>query len=140
MRIKPLHPNFMMPVKATSGSGAFDTYMPRAGYVSGNQVKMIGLGFAAEVPKDHVALLMPRSSVGAKHGLELNNTVGVIDSDYRGEWKVALRTKSGAPFHWADDERLIQFLIVPVANVQLELADELDDTDRGTGGFGSTGN
>lgn len=71
--------------------------------------------------------------------MELNNTCGVIDSDYRGEWRAALRTKSGIPFHWEAGDRILQFMIIPVADVKLELVDELDETDRGSGGFGSSG-
>lgn len=139
MRIKALHPRFIMPVKSTAGAGAYDIYMPEAGYVSGNQPKMVGLGFAAEIPPGYVALLLPRSSAGAKHGVELNNTCGVIDSDYRGEWKACIRTKGGAPFRWDVDDRVIQFVLVPVLDVQLELVDKLDETERGSGGFGSSG-
>jgi len=137
MRVQPLHPNFIMPIKGTAEAGAFDIHMPEAGAVTGNWT-LTGLGFAAEVPTGHVALLLPRSSTGAKHGLELNNTCGVIDADYRGEWKAALKTKSSIPFTWAAGDRVLQFLIVPVANVTLELADKLDESARGSGGFGST--
>jgi dUTP pyrophosphatase len=63
----------------------------------------------------------------------------VIDSDYRGEWKAALRTKSGIPFGWEAGDRILQFMILPIANVTLELVDFLDQTNRGSGGFGSTG-
>lgn len=112
--------------------------MPTAGCVTGI-TKMIGLGFSAAVPPGHVALLLPRSSVGAKFGLELNNSCGVIDSDYRGEWKAALRTKSGIEYSWSAGERVLQFLVVPVATVSLEQVETLDETARGTGGFGSTG-
>lgn len=139
MRIKPMHPSFGMPQKSSIQAGAYDVFMPEAGSISGNHVKMIGLGFAAEVPPGHVALLMPRSGIGAKYGVELNNTCGVIDADYRGEWKAALRTKSGAPFSWAEDDRILQFLVVPVLEVHFEQVDELTATDRGVGGFGSTG-
>ena len=139
MKIKPLHPNFKLPTKGTEEAGAFDIYMPQAGNTSMDGARMAGLGFAAEVPKGHVALLLPRSSTGAKFGLELNNTCGVIDSDYRGEWKASLRTKSGDPVFWAQHDRLLQFLIVPVAQVELEQVTELTDSARSTGGFGSSG-
>lgn len=139
MRIKAMHPNFVMPIKSTAKAGAFDIYMPEAGAVSGQGAKLIGLGFAAEVPENHVALLLPRSGVGAKYGVELNNTCGVIDSDYRGEWKAAIKTKNGSPFRWDADERVLQFLVVPIANVELELSDDLEETSRGSGGFGHTG-
>lgn len=139
MRFKQLHPNFIMPTLGTDGAGAYDIYMPEAGHVCLNQTKTIGLGFAAAVPKGYVALLIPRSSAGAKHGLELNNTCGLIDSDYRGEWKAVLRTKSPTPFLWNADDRVLQFFLVPVLTPKLELVDELDETERGAGGFGSTG-
>lgn len=138
MQIKPMHPNFIMPSKGSTSAGAWDIYMPESG-TANDQVAFYGLGFAAAVPNDHVALILPRSSAGAKLGLELNNTCGVIDSDYRGEWKAALRTKDGRTAYWATGERVLQFLIVPVSQVTLELVDDLDTTDRGSGGFGSSG-
>jgi len=138
MYIQSLHTAFIMPTKATDKAGAFDVYMPKAGTAVGS-TQMFGLGFAAAVPSGHIGLLLPRSSTGAKHGVELNNTCGVIDSDYRGEWKAALRTKSGIPFGWEAGDRILQFMIVPIADVSLELVDSLDETDRGAGGFGSSG-
>lgn len=138
MRIQPLHNDFIMPTKGSSQAGAFDIYMPSFGYAGANP-NLVGLGFAAEVPDGHIALLLPRSSAGSRYGLELNNTCGVIDSDYRGEWKAMLKTKDGSYHCWAKGERLLQFLIVPVANVTLVLTDMLTATVRGSGGFGSTG-
>lgn len=139
MKIQSLHKSFIMPTKATDKAGAYDIYMPEAGSANGAS-KMFGLGFATQIPDGYVALLLPRSSVGAKHGLELNNTCGVIDADYRGEWKAALKTKSGLVHAWEAGERLLQFLIVPVMNIrEFQLVDSLDETNRGIGGFGSTG-
>lgn len=138
MRIQQLNSGFIMPTKGTEKSGAYDIYMPEPGLVDGES-RLYGLGFAAEVPENHVALILPRSGTGAKYGLELNNTCGVIDSDYRGEWKAALRTKNTKAFSWQAGERLLQFLIVPVSTVKLELVTELTETDRGNGGFGSSG-
>lgn len=135
MRIKQLHPNFLIPTKGTDGAGAYDLYMPEAGF-SG---ELVGLGFSAEVPKNHVALILPRSSAGVKLGVELKNTCGVIDSDYRGEWKAAIQTKTEEVMQWRAGDRLLQFMIVPVADVTLELVNELDTTERGSGGFGSSG-
>lgn len=135
MRIKALHPNFLIPTKGTDGAGAYDLYMPEAGFSH----ELVGLGFSAEVPKGYAALILPRSSAGVKLGVELKNTCGVIDSDYRGEWKAAIQTKSEDVIHWNAGDRLLQFLIVPVADVTLELVDELDSTERGSGGFGSSG-
>lgn len=141
MNIKPLHFNFKMPEKSTAGAGAFDLFMPEPGqlFPYEDQAVFVGLGFAAEVPLNHVALLLPRSGVGAKKGLELNNTCGVIDSDYRGEWKVAMRVKNNESVIWQAGDRLFQMLVVPVASVSLTQVDELRYSARGEGGFGHTG-
>lgn len=138
MRIKQLHPNFIMPAKSTERAGAFDIYMPTAGYTSGLPTKVM-LGFATEIPENHVALILPRSGVGSKYGIELNNTCGVIDSDYRGEWAAFIKTKDDRYYQWEAGDRLLQFLIVPVAEVTLELVEELSVTNRDSKGFGTTG-
>ena len=142
MQVKLLHPNAQLPARSTEGAGAFDIYMPTAGTVSPGETVFVNLGFAAAVPENHVALILPRSSTGCKLGLDLRNTCGVIDSDYRGEWKAALRTKSDkkvSPISWDAGDRLLQVLIVPVALVSMEQVDELSTTERGNQGFGSTG-
>lgn len=138
MLIKPLHNSFIMPTKGSEHAGAIDLYMPEAGEVTDSPV-MVKLGFAAAIPPGYVGLLFPRSSVGAKHGVELNNTCGVIDSDYRGEWMASIRTKSGIPFSWKAGERVLQCVVVACLDVQPKLVDDLDETKRGEGGFGSTG-
>lgn len=137
MQVQSTHPNFIMPSKGTQGAGAWDIYMPEGGTVDGLE-KMVDLGFSAAVPSGFVALLLPRSSSGAKYGLELNNTCGVIDSDYRGNWKAKMKTKNGLSFSWGQGERVLQFLVVPVYGGELERVEELPATDR-LGGFGSTG-
>ncbi len=139
MRIQSLHLGHIMPTKGTEQAGAYDIYMTEDGSIPAGLTTMVGLGFAAEVPAGHIALLAPRSSIGAKFGLELNNTVGIIDADYRGEWKAALKTKNGSSYSWSKGDRLLQFLIVPVTTVTLEAVTDLNDTARGTGGFGSSG-
>lgn len=138
MRIQSLHTAFIMPTKGSEQAGAFDIYMPEDGIIN-DRPGIFGLGFASEIPAGHVALILPRSSTGAKFGVELNNTCGVIDSDYRGEWKAMLRTKNGESFSWFAGDRILQFLVVPVAQVTLELVDSVSKTDRGAGGFGSSG-
>lgn len=139
MNIQPLTTNFIMPLRATDLSGGYDLFMPEDGMTVPDQVKPIGLGFAAAIPPGYVALLLPRSGVGAKYGVELNNTCGVIDADYRGEWKAALTTKNGEPFAWKAGDRLLQFILVPVLTPALTLVASLDDTERGVGGFGHSG-
>ena len=140
MNIQPLHPNFKVPTKGTEQAGAYDLYMPEAGHCGGDcPPSKVSLGFAAELPAGHVALILPRSGVGSKTGLELNNTCGVIDADYRGPWFATLRTKDGIPYTWSAGDRLLQMLIVPAAQVEFNVVDDLSETSRGTGGLGSTG-
>lgn len=99
----------------------------------------VALGFAAEVPAGYVALLLPRSGTGAKHSVELENTCGLIDEDYRGEWVAFLNTKNGEEFAWKAGERVLQMVIVPVHTPVLTIVSDLTATPRGVGGFGSTG-
>lgn len=141
MNIKPVHANFRMPTRGTAESGAYDLYMPHPGRIwcDARYALMVPLGFAAEVPPGHVALILPRSGVGSKHGVALNNTCGVIDSDYRGEWVAALRLHNRDVFNWEAGDRILQMLIVPVITPDLIQVDFLIETNRGTGGFGSTG-
>ncbi|QHJ82510.1 MAG: dUTPase, trimeric [Bacteriophage sp.] len=143
MQFKKLHPNFQLPVRSSVGAGGYDLFMPAAGivheYDMPDKGKLIGLGFAAAVPQGYVALILPRSGAGAKHGVELRNTCSVIDSDYRGEWLVAVKTKEGQSFGWAEGERVFQFVLVPALIVEPELVEDLPDTVRGEGGFGSSG-
>lgn len=143
MQFKQLHPNFQLPVRGSSDAGGYDLFMPEAGVVHEydipDQGKLVGLGFAAAVPKGYVALILPRSGAGAKHGVELRNTCGVIDSDYRGEWMVAVKVKEGQRFGWAAGERVFQYVLVQAGISDPVMVDELDSTDRGEGGFGSSG-
>jgi len=142
MQFKKLHPNFQLPQRGTASAAGYDLFMPSAGALRECEVgntQLVGLGFSAAVPEGYVALILPRSSAGAKHGVELRNTCGVIDSDYRGEWMVAVKTKEGQEFGWAEGERLFQFILVPAGNFTPELVEELPTSDRGEGGFGSTG-
>jgi dUTP pyrophosphatase len=145
MQFKKLHPNFQLPVRSSSLAGGYDLFMPTDGRYdgytdSGDTHSMVGLGFSAAVPVGFVALILPRSGAGAKRGVELRNTVGVIDSDYRGEWMVAVTQKEGDPVDWEAGDRLYQYLLVPVAQFDPVLVEDLPGTDRGEGGFGSTGN
>lgn len=134
-----LHPGFKLPTKGTEFAGARDLYMPTDGDAQEYGGTLYGLGFAAAVPTGFVALILPRSGAGSKYGLELTNTCGVIDADYRGEWKAMLQVKNFPAFKWSAGDRLLQYLLVPVLDSEPVLVQELKPTSRGTGGFGSTG-
>jgi len=97
-------------------------------------------GIAIALPSaDYVALVFARSGLGIKHGICLSNGVGVIDSDYRGELSVGLTNLSDTSYTVAPGDRIAQLAVIPVAHAELELVDNLDQTQRGAGGFGSTG-
>lgn len=100
---------------------------------------VFGTGIAVAIPQGHVGLLFGRSSLGVKLGLDPANAVGVIDSDYRGEIKICLRNTSNVAAQVRQGDRIGQLVVVPVDTTQWEEATELPDTQRGAGGFGSTG-
>lgn len=139
LQIQPLHPSFIAPKVATEGAAGFDIYMPEAGHIPAGASVKVNLGFSTAIPVGHVGLMLPRSGVGSRDTLELANTAGAMDSDFRGEWVATLRTKHGEPFSWEAGERLIQVLIIERPEMTLSVVDHLDDTARGQGGLGSTG-
>jgi dUTP pyrophosphatase len=101
---------------------------------------VIPTGLAIGLPSaDYVALIFARSGLGIKHGIAPANCVGVIDSDYRGELMVGLQNSGDTDYTVQPGDRIAQLMVVPVVQVNPQLVEELDDTSRGTGGFGSTG-
>ena len=144
MRIKPLVPNFIPPEYKRDASGGLDIYLQANVSLVVGVDNIINLGFAAEVPEGHVALLVPRSSSGMR-GVALRNTVGVIDADYRGEWLAHIVVDDrgdnsfGSTINYSRGDRILQALVVPCTRVTVELSDSLTVTGRGDGGFGSTG-
>jgi dUTP pyrophosphatase len=99
-----------------------------------------GTGIAVEIPKGYVGLIFPRSSI-RKYELELSNSVGVIDSGYRGEIQFTFNKTNGLDsLRYKVGDKIGQLIILPYPSVELELVSELSDSERGTGGFGSTGN
>ena len=99
----------------------------------------IPTGIAMELPQDYVGLIYGRSGLGVKYGITLSNSVGVIDSDYRGEIMVGLCNVSDTPYTISPMDRVAQLVITPVPAVEYVWAQELSDTARGDGGFGSSG-
>lgn len=108
--------------------------------IKAGEHKIIPTGISIALPSNqYVALVYVRSSLGFKKGVTLSNSVGVIDSDYRGEIKVSLANLSSNDFVVAPGDRVAQLVITPVCIPEIEVVDELSETDRGEGGFGSTG-
>jgi dUTP pyrophosphatase len=103
------------------------------------QRALVPTGLAMAIPMGYEGQVRPRSGLAAKHGVTVLNTPGTIDSDYRGELKVILINLGDAPFEIRRGERIAQLVIAPVSQVNFELRETLDATERGAGGFGSTG-
>lgn len=142
LKIKLLSPKAVLPKYATAGSAAMDltACLDEPVVIEPGQRVLLPTGIAIALPSpDYVALVFVRSSMGAKHGIALSNGVGVIDSDYRGEIKVGLTNLSDVPYTVVPGDRVAQLAVLPVTQPTVVQAAVLDETDRGAGGFGSTG-
>lgn len=141
VHVKKLHPNAVLPTYGSAEAAGADLYacLEEPVTIAPGEVFWVPTGIALEVPKGCAGLVYARSSMGAKRGLAPANKVGVVDSDYRGEIKVVLLNHSSVPQTLQPGERVAQFVITPVLRPSYEEVAELSDTDRGAGGFGSTG-
>lgn len=136
IKFKKLHTDAKAPFQATPGSAGFDLYAVSKEQIDGCHTKY-GTGLAVEIPPGYVGLVFPRSSCHKK-GMLLSNCVGVVDSDYRGEiTAVFLGTHREYCYNIGD--RICQLVIMPFPAVEYVEADELSETSRGAGGYGSTG-
>ena len=142
IKIKKLHSETILPKKGTPGAAARDVFarLDSTVFVHPGETIFVPLGFSLELPHDHAAFLLPRSGIGSKQGVVLVNLVGLCDEDYRGEYTapVWLR-KDGPAFEINPGDRIAQMVVMPVLNYEFDEVDELSDTERGDGGFGSTG-
>lgn len=130
------------PSRATAGSAGLDlrACLDEAVTIAPRQLARIPTGVAIALPgPEYAALIFARSGLGVKHGISLSNGVGVIDSDYRGEIQVGLTNLSDTPYTIQPGDRIAQLVVTPVVLPAVEIVEELEDTGRGTGGFGSTG-
>ena len=151
LKIKALSPKIgteiPLPSYATAGSAGLDlracidapVYLPGTDTGLPNSA-MVPTGIAIQLPgSEYVALVYARSGLAVKHGVTLSNCVGVIDSDYRGEVVVGLLNSSKEAYTIQPGERVAQLVIMPVVQADVVVTDVLDETERGAGGFGSTG-
>ena len=140
IKIKKLKDNAVVPTRGSKYAAGADLYSAENDlYIEDRQTVMIGTGIAMEIPEGYVGLVYARSGLACKEGLAPANKVGVIDSDYRGEIKVALYNQSGQKKLVKKGERIAQIVIAPFLAPGFTEVNELDETDRGEGGFGSTG-
>ena len=130
------------PFYASAGAAAMDLHacLDEPVTIAPGELVSIPTGIAIALPSAaYVALVFARSGLGVKHGIALSNGVGVIDSDYRGEIKVGLTNLSRTPYTISPADRIAQLAVVPVVQVNPVPVADLDETERGSGGFGSTG-
>ena len=146
LKIKAVSPkigtDIPLPYYATPGSAAMDLHacLEEAVTIPARGRTVIPTGIAIALPSpDYVALVFARSGLGIKHGVAPSNCVGVIDSDYRGEVMVGLQNSGDSDFTIQPGDRIAQLMVVPVVQAQIRMVPELDETQRGAGGFGSTG-
>ena len=142
LKIKKVKENAKVPHRATSGSAGLDlcACIDEPVTLEGGDTAVIPTGIAIALPSaDYGAFVFPRSGIAVKHGIGLLNSVGVIDSDYRGEIMVGVINQVKEAYTIQPGERIAQMVIMPVSMMPVEKVTELDDTDRGAGGFGSTG-
>ncbi len=142
LKIKKLKENARIPKRATEGAAGMDLFacITDAVALAPGQLTVIPTGIAIELPDNScAAFLYARSGLGVKHGICLSNGVGVIDSDYRGEICVGLCNVSDTPYTIEPGERVAQMVIAPVLTLSVVEVGELGETERGSGGFGSTG-
>jgi dUTP pyrophosphatase len=140
-RLSPATKDVPLPAYATDGSAGMDV---RAAVeadmtVAPGETVLVPTGFAMAVPTGHEAQVRPRSGLAIKHGIGVLNSPGTIDSDYRGEVRIILSNFGKEPFVIRRGDRIAQMVIAPVVRAEWDERDTLEDTRRGTGGFGHTG-
>ncbi|MFI4954453.1 MAG: dUTP diphosphatase [Gammaproteobacteria bacterium] len=133
---------FPLPTYATDGSAGLDlrACITEPLVVEPQQTILIPTGLAVYIEQPHLAgLILPRSGLGHKHGIVLGNLVGLIDADYQGELQISCWNRSQQAFTIQPGERIAQFVIVPIVHADFNIVDEFNMTERGEGGFGSSG-
>ena len=141
LHVKLLRENAKLPENQTSGSAGYDlaACIEKEVTMEPGQTHMVGSGIAIALPPGYAAFVYARSGLGIKHGIIPANCVGVIDSDYRGEIIVALKNTSTKAFTVTPGDRIAQLVITKCELPELIQSNELEETNRGAGGFGSTG-
>lgn len=143
IEIKKLRDNAIIPKRATNGSAAYDLHacIDESMILAPNTVSFIPSGLAIYTKRNNVAIqILPRSGLGAKHGIVLGNLVGLIDSDYQGEIMITAWNRSLKPYTLEPQERVAQMIFIPVLHFDFKEVNEFsNETNRGSGGFGSSG-
>ena len=141
MNIKLLNQYAKVPTRGSEYAAGYDLYAatPHAITINPHETVLVGTGIACELPENTFGAIFARSGLASKKGLRPANCVGVVDADYRGEIKVALHNDTNEGQYIEPLERIAQLVVIPYIPVDFTVVDELNDTVRGSGGFGSTG-
>ncbi|MFZ2875239.1 MAG: dUTP diphosphatase [Phycisphaerales bacterium] len=142
LAVKKLHEAATLPGYQTAGAAGMDIHacLPEAPMtLLPGAIAVVPTGLALAIPAGFEGQVRPRSGLSTKHGLSVPNAPGTIDSDYRGELRIALIHHGKEAFTVTHGMRIVQLVIAPVVRASIELVDNLDETARGQGGFGSTG-
>lgn len=141
IKIKKLRENAVIPSRGSASAAGYDLYacLDAPVSIAPHATAMIGTGLSVAVPEGYFGAVFARSGLASKKGLRPANCVGVCDSDYRGEYIVALHNDGEEERLVENGERIAQLVVIPYLSVDFEVVDELDETGRGAGGFGSTG-
>jgi len=139
LKIKKLKNEAQIPAYQTKEAAGFDLHSIEDVVLNPGERKLIGTGLAFEIEYGYEVQIRPRSGLAFKHGITVLNTPGTIDSDYRGEIKVLLINHSNEEFEIKKGDRIAQAVVAPVIQAEIVEVEELSDTTRGEGGFGSTG-
>ena len=141
IQIKKLKENAIIPTRGSDRAAGYDLYacLENEVIIGAGETVKIGTGLSIAVPEGYFGAIFARSGLAAKEGLRPANCVGVADSDYRGEYIVALHNDSAISRVVTPGERIAQLVVMPYLSVEFEEVDSLDETERGAGGFGSTG-
>jgi len=140
LRFRRLSPDARPPARAHDGDAGFDLHAAEAASLAPGERASVGTGVAVAIPAGFAGLVLPRSGLAARHGIALVNAPGLIDAGYRGELRVLLlNTDPREPFEIAEGDRVAQLVLVRAEAAELEEADDLGETARGSGGFGSSG-
>lgn len=128
-----------LPAQATAGAAGVDLVSAEETSIAPGQIHAVATGIALAIPEGYEGQVRPRSGLALKHGVTVLNAPGTIDADYRGEIKVILINHGAETFRIARGDRIAQLVVAPVTRVRFERVDALSETERGQGGFGSTG-
>jgi len=141
IKIKKLRENATVPTRGSASAAGYDLYacLDAAVTIAPHATAMIGTGLSVAIPEGYFGAVFARSGLAAKQALRPANCVGVCDSDYRGEYIVALHNDGEQERTIESGERIAQLVVIPYLSVEFDVVDELDETARGAGGFGSTG-